>query len=42
MFYRLLNHLKSQQKKGVEIPPNLLSLMSKLDMLIGVSPNMRF
>jgi len=30
MFYRLLNHLKEKQKKGVEIPLNLLSILSKL------------
>jgi hypothetical protein len=31
MFYRLLNHLKTKQKKGVELPPNFLSIISKIE-----------
>lgn len=33
MFLRLLNHLRIQKEKGVELPPNFLKIMSKIDKL---------
>lgn len=33
IFLRLLNHLRVQKEKGVQLPPNFLKIISKIDKL---------